>query len=29
VERIISDVISKEPDAQYMADADQTVEWAA
>ena len=29
VKQIISDVISKEPDAQYMADADATVAWAA
>ena len=29
VKQIIADVISKEPDAQYMADADATVAWAA
>lgn len=29
VKQIIADVISKEPDAQYMADADATVDWAA
>jgi carboxymethylenebutenolidase len=29
VQQIIKDVISKEPDAQYMADADATVAWAA
>jgi len=28
VKQIISDVISKEPDAQYMADADAAVAWA-
>lgn len=27
--QIFSDVIAKEPDAQYMADADATVAWAA
>ena len=29
VKQIIADVISKEPDAQYMADADATVAWAS
>ena len=29
VKQIITDVISKEPDAQYMADADSTLDWAA
>ncbi len=29
VKQIVADVISKEPDAQYMADADATVTWAA
>jgi carboxymethylenebutenolidase len=29
VKQIVADVISKEPDAQYMADADLTLEWAA
>ena len=29
VKQIIADVISREPDAQYMADADSTVAWAA
>jgi len=29
VKQIIADVISKEPVAQYMADADATVDWAA
>lgn len=28
VKTIMSDVISKEPDAQYMADADSTFDWA-
>jgi carboxymethylenebutenolidase len=28
ISRIIADVISKAPDAQYMADADATVAWA-
>jgi len=28
VKQIIADVISKAPDAQYMADADATVDWA-
>jgi carboxymethylenebutenolidase len=28
VKQIISDVISKEPDAQYMADLDSTLDWA-
>ena len=29
VKQIITEVISKEPDAQYMADADSTLDWAA
>ena len=29
VKQIFADVISKEPDAQYMADADATVAWAS
>lgn len=29
VQTIVRDVISKEPDAQYMADADATLAWAA
>ncbi len=29
VKQIIADVISKAPDAQYMADADSTLAWAA
>jgi carboxymethylenebutenolidase len=28
VQQIVTDVISREPDAQYMADADATVDWA-
>ena len=29
IKQILADIISKEPDAQYLADADATVTWAA
>lgn len=29
IKQIVADVIAKEPDAQYMADADATLDWAA